>query len=154
MQEIVNKLIKNKQTISTMESCTGGYISSSITNIEGSSEIIKFSAITYSNEYKIKIGIQKETIDKYTVYSQEVANEMSKIISNYTNSDYGIGITGKLNSPDPNNQIGLDNLVYISIYDKNKNTYHNDIVKCKNQSRIKNKEQVLNKVIEILKNIL
>ena len=154
MQEIVNKLIKTKQTISTMESCTGGFIASSITNIEGSSEIIKFSAITYSNEYKIKMGIQKETIDKYTVYSQEVANEMSKTISNYTNSDYGIGITGKLNSPDPNNQSGLDNLVYISIYDKNKDTYHNDIVKCKNQSRIKNKELVLNKIIEILKNIL
>jgi len=154
MQEIVNKLIKTKQTISTMESCTGGFIASSITNIEGSSEIIKFSAITYSNEYKIKMGIQKETIDKYTVYSQEVANEMSKTISNYTNSDYGIGITGKLNSPDPNNQSGLDNLVYISIYDKNKDTYHNDIVKCKNQSRIKNKEIVLNKIIEILKNIL
>ena len=154
MQEIVNKLIKTKQTISTMESCTGGFIASSITNIEGSSEIIKFSAITYSNEYKIKMGIQKETIDKYTVYSQEVANEMSKTISNYTNSDYGIGITGKLNSPDPNNQSGLNNLVYISIYDKNKDTYHNDIVKCKNQTRIKNKELVLNKVIEILKNIL
>ena len=154
MQEIVNKLIKTKQTISTMESCTGGFIASSITNIEGSSEIIKFSAITYSNEYKIKMGIHKETIDKYTVYSQEVANEMSKTISNYTNSDYGIGITGKLNSPDPNNQSGLDNLVYISIYDKNKDTYHNDIVKCKNQSRIKNKELVLNKIIEILKNIL
>ena len=154
MQEIVNKLINNKQTISTMESCTGGFIASSITNIEGSSEIIKFSAITYSNEYKIKMGIQKETIDKYTVYSQEVANEMSKTISNYTNSDYGIGITGKLNSPDPNNQSGLDNLVYISIYDKNKDTYHNDIVKCKNQTRIKNKELVLNKIIEILKNIL
>lgn len=154
MQEIVNKLINNKQTISTMESCTGGFIASSITNIEGSSEIIKFSAITYSNEYKIKMGIHKETIDKYTVYSQEVANEMSKTISNYTNSDYGIGITGKLNSPDPNNQSGLDNLVYISIYDKNKDTYHNDIVKCKNQTRIKNKELVLNKVIEILKNIL
>ena len=100
------------------------------------------------------MGIQKETIDKYTVYSQEVANEMSKTISNYTNSDYGIGITGKLNSPDPNNQSRLDNLVYISIYDKNKDTYHNDIVKCKNQSRIKNKELVLNKIIEILKNIL
>ena len=154
MQEIVNKLIKNKQTISTMESCTGGYISSSITNIEGSSEIIKFSAITYSNEYKIKMGIHKETINKYTVYSQEVANEMSKTISNYTNSDYGIGITGKLNSPDPNTQSGLDNLVYISIYDKNKNIYHSDIVRCKNQSRIENKELVLNKIIEILKNIL
>ena len=154
MEEIVKQLIKNKQTISTMESCTGGYISSSITNIEGSSEIIKFSAITYSNEYKIKMGIQKETINKYSVYSQEVANEMSKIISNYTNSDYGIGITGKLNHPDPNNQFGENNLVYISIYDKNKDTYHNNIVKCENQLRIKNKEQVLNKVIEILKNIL
>ena len=55
MNEVVNRLIKNNRTISTMESCTGGLLASEITNIPDSSKILKFSAVTYSNEFKIKI---------------------------------------------------------------------------------------------------
>lgn len=104
MEEIVRLLKQNNKTISTMESCTGGSIASAITNIEGSSEVLKFSAVTYSNEFKIKMGVDKTIIDKYTVYSPEVANEMSKNISNFTSSNYGIGITGQLNRYDPYNK--------------------------------------------------
>ena len=52
--EIVNKLIEKKQTIATMESCTGGGIANEITNISGASAIIKESYVTYCNEAKIK----------------------------------------------------------------------------------------------------
>ena len=78
MEEVINLLIKNHKTISTMESCTGGLIANAITNIPGSSEVFKFSAITYSNEYKIKLGVSEELINKYTVYSNEVAIDMAK----------------------------------------------------------------------------
>lgn len=154
MNEIVQKLINKNQTIATMESCTGGYIANAITNIPGASEVIKFSAITYSNLFKIKMGIPEELIEKYTVYSQEVANAMSKQISIYTNSNYGLGITGKLNKSDPANPYGQDNLVYISIYEKEKDIYHQSQVKCTKDSRPENKELVLEKTIEILSNIL
>lgn len=86
-----------------MELCTGGAVSNFITNIEGSSRVPKFSAVTYPNEFKIKMGIDKNIIDKYTVCSIETANEMSKNISKFSNSDYGIGITGQINKIDPNN---------------------------------------------------
>ena len=86
---VINKLIEKNKTISTMESCTGGYIANAITNIEGASTIFKFGAVTYSNEYKIKMGVSKETIDKYSVYSIETAREMAYNISKFTNSDYG-----------------------------------------------------------------
>ena len=86
-----------------MESCTGGFIASSITDIDGSSEILSFSAVTYSNEYKIKLGVNQETIDVYSVYSKEVAEEMAKNITDIALSDYGIGITGKINRSDKNN---------------------------------------------------
>ncbi len=49
MKEIVNKLISLNKTISTMESCTGGAVSNSITNVDGASEAFKFGAVTYSN---------------------------------------------------------------------------------------------------------
>ena len=154
MKEIIEILTNNKETISTMESCTGGGIANAITNIEGASEVIKFSAVTYSNEYKIKMGINKETLDKYTVYSQEVANEMSKVISNYTDSDYGIGVTGKLNRVDRFNPYGQDNIVYISIYRKKDDTYHNATVECTESTRKDNKELVINTVIYLLKTII
>ena len=100
MNEVIKLLTEKNKTISTMESCTGGGIANAITNIEGSSEVFKFGAVTYSNEYKIKMGVSSNIIDKYTVYSTETSNEMSKNISNYTNSNYGIGVTGKLNRVD------------------------------------------------------
>lgn len=154
MKEIIEVLTKNNETISTMESCTGGYIVNAITNIEGASEVIKYSAITYSNEYKIKMGVPQETIDKYTVYSIEVANEMSKVISKYTDSDYGIGITGKLNRVDKYNPFGEDNIVYISIYNKKDNKYHNATVTCTEATRALNKELVLETIIYLLKEII
>ncbi len=101
LEKIVEILTKQNKTISTMESCTGGGLANAITNIPGASEILKFSAVTYSNEFKIKMGVPKETIDEYSVYSMATAIEMSKKISQFTNSNYAIGITGKLNRVDP-----------------------------------------------------
>lgn len=154
LKEIVNILTQNNEIISTMESCTGGGLVNEITNIEGASNVIKFSAITYSNEYKIKMGVSKEVIDKYTVYSIETAREMAKTISNFTNSDYGVGITGKLNKVDPNNLSGNDNEVFISIYNKKDNkNYDNNIFVTKN-SRKENKKEVINKISDMLLNII
>lgn len=154
MKTIVLKLIKENKTISTMESCTGGYLASEITNIEGSSEVLKFSAVTYSNEYKIKMGVDKNLIDKYSVYSIEVAKDMSKKISDYTNSSYGIGVTGKLNRKDKNNLSGNDSIVYVSIYDKEKDYYYTLTVDVSNNDRIDSKKLVVEKIIQILKTIV
>ena len=154
MDEIVRLLKQNNITISTMESCTGGSIASAITNIEGSSEVLKFSAVTYSNEFKIKMGVDKKIIDKYTVYSPEVANEMSKNISNFTSSNYGIGITGQLNRYDPYNKTKENNIVYISIYDKDNNSFINKEIKVHKKSRKDNKKIIINEVINILINLL
>ena len=68
LKELVEKLLDLGKTISTMESCTGGGVANAITNIAGASEVLKFSAVTYSNEFKIKMGVSSEIIDKYSVY--------------------------------------------------------------------------------------
>ncbi len=154
MKEIVDKLINSKKTISTMESCTGGAVASSITDIEGASEILKFSAVTYSNEFKIKFGVNKDIIDKYTVYSMETAKEMSSSIVKFTNSNYGVGITGQINRKDKNNETNEDNIIYISIYDKDSNKYYNSQITAINDTRKKNKELIIKEVEKILKNIL
>jgi PncC family amidohydrolase len=154
MKKIVNKLIKNKETISTMESCTGGMLASEITNVSGSSEILKFSAVTYSNEFKIKMGVSSKTIDKYSVYSMEVAREMSKAISDFTSSTYGVGITGKLGRVDINNLHGNDNVVFFSIYNKNNNKYYTNKIEVHNKSRKLCKKDVIIEIKKILKEVL
>ena len=88
LKNIIQRLTEKNETISTMESCTGGELASSITNMEGASEVLKFSAVTYSNEFKIKMGVSSDIIDKYSVYSIETAKEMSKKIIDFTNSTY------------------------------------------------------------------
>ena len=114
MDEVIKLLTAKNKTIATMESCTGGGVVNAITNIEGASEVLKFSAVTYSNEYKIKMGVSSQIIDKYSVYSMETAIEMSTNISKFTNANYGIGITGKLNRVDRFNPEGQDlSLIHI-----------------------------------------
>lgn len=155
LDKIVKMLKEKKKYVSTMESCTGGGLVNAITNIPGASEILKFSAVTYSNEFKIKMGVPKETIDTYSVYSMETAIDMSKKISEFTNSNYGIGITGKLNRADINNLAGDDNMVYFSIYNKDTNTNYNDSIRVSKSSREENKDEVITKIVnnfyEILK---
>lgn len=151
MKEIIEELRKRGESISTMESCTGGYIVNEITNIEGASEVLKYSAVTYSNEYKIKMGVSKEVIDTYSVYSMETARSMAKAISIYTDSTYAIGITGKLNRKDKANESGKDNQVFIAIYDKKKNTYLEESIFVEKRTRAENKRQVFLTIVSLLK---
>ena len=120
LKKIVGILTEEGKTISTMESCTGGAIANAITNVPGASSVLKFSAVTYSNDFKIKMGVSADVIDKYTVYSKETAREMARAISEFASSDYGAGVTGQLGKGDPNNKFGDDNQVFVCIYDSGK----------------------------------
>lgn len=150
MKDVVNLLIEKKMTIATMESCTGGFVASSITDIDGSSNVLKFSAVTYSNEYKIKMGVSKEIIDKYSVYSMNVAREMAKNISDFANSDIGVGITGKINRVDENNLFGDDNKIYYAIYDKNNDRYYEYELIAINDTRLNNKKYIMESISKSL----
>lgn len=154
LREIIKILTEKNKTISTMESCTGGGIANAITNIEGASEVLKFSAVTYSNEYKIKMGVDANIINKYSVYSIKTAEEMSKNISSFANSNYGVGITGKLNRVDKHNLYGQDNIVYVSIYDKDNDKFYNGSIEVTKQSRKENKELVIELIINMLMSII
>ncbi len=154
MKEIVKTLLKNRETISTMESCTGGGVVNAITNVVGASEVLLFSAVTYSNKYKIKMGVSKETINKYTVYSLEVAKEMSYNIAQFTNSTYGIGVTGKINNEDKQNLKGDINTVYVSIYNTKDCKYYLYKIKVTGKTREENKQILIAFIIDKLKIII
>ncbi len=154
MQRVVKLLKEKNKTISTMESCTGGGVANAITNVSGASEVIKFSAVTYSNEYKIKMGVDENIINKYTVYSQQTANEMSKNISLFANSNYGVGITGQINKIDPNNITNENNKIYIRIYDHDNYKFYNETLVAINYTREKNKEFIISKIADKLLEII
>ena len=151
-KDIIDELKNRRETIATMESCTGGGIADAITSIEGASEVLRFSAVTYSNEYKIRMGVNKETIDKYSVYSMETAHDMSEAICNFANADMGVGITGKLNRADINNNYGKDNQVFVSIYYKGK--HYDMIVNVDKNSRKENKLVLIDMIIDKIGEIL
>ena len=152
LKEVVKILTEKKMTISTMESCTGGGLANAITNVAGSSEVFKFGAVTYSNEFKIKMGVNKEVIDKYTVYSQNVAREMARCICEFTNSNIGVGITGKLKRTDNHNIAGKDDEVFMSIYLDGKYTDLNTLVNF--DKREDNKNEVILKVVKKILELL
>lgn len=154
MDEVVRLLRVNNKYISCMESCTGGAVSNAITNIEGASEVFKYGAVTYSNEYKIKMGVDPLIIDKFSVYSMETARSMSRAISDFSLSNYGIGITGKINRMDVNNLYGEDNVVFISIYDRDMDKYYDKIIRVDNLIRSDNKLFIVDGVIQMLMEIL
>lgn len=100
------------------------------------------------------MGVNKEVINKYSVYSIETANEMSKTISKYTNANYSIGVTGQLKRKDPNNKTNEDKKIYISIYNKDNDTYHNKIIIADKLTRKSNKKKVVKTIIQMFNNIL
>ena len=126
-----------------MESCTGGFLANSITNISGASNVLKVSLVTYSSEYKIKFGVDENVIKKYTVYSQETSIEMAKNIVQFAKSNIGVGITGELG-----NTLNNSPKVYYTVYFKDKNKYINKTITTTKNKRKDMKEEIAKKVFE------
>ena len=82
-------------TIACAESCTGGLLTSTLTDISGSSAYVMGSVVSYSNDVKCRIlHVQEETLSAYGAVSEETAFEMAEGIRNLMQTDIGIGITG------------------------------------------------------------
>lgn len=88
-------LAAQAQTISCAESCTGGLVTSMLTDIPGSSDYVLGSAVTYSNEAKQRlIGVQESSLAKYGAVSEIVAKEMAQGVQKLFQTTFGLGITG------------------------------------------------------------
>jgi len=96
LEAVIGRMLtQSKQTIATAESCTGGKIAQVLTSIPGSSQYFKGSVVSYAKEVKMDVlGVSPETIEKYTVVSAAVAEEMALNVCRILKTDYGIGVTG------------------------------------------------------------
>lgn len=94
-EKVVQSLITTRKTLAIAESCTGGLLANRITNIPGSSNVLKFAVIAYSNEAKVKmLKVPRSTIRKYGAVSTQVAVSMAQKARKSLETDFGIGITG------------------------------------------------------------
>lgn len=117
LEETVAKLlVKNNMTIAVSESCTGGMVSSKLIDYPGISQSFIEGCVTYSNEAKMnRLGVKKETLDKYGAVSSETAIEMAVGIAKNLNTNIGLSTTG-VAGPGGGTDEKPVGLVYIGIY--------------------------------------
>jgi nicotinamide-nucleotide amidase len=95
MEEQVGKeMARQKLTLAIMESCTGGLLAHTITQVPGSSHYFKGGLVAYTNEMKISWGVDPALIRDYGAVSPQVAQDMARSAMERMGTDIGIGITG------------------------------------------------------------
>ncbi|MGZ8236850.1 MAG: CinA family protein [Methylobacter sp.] len=92
----LGRLLKaSGKTIATAESCTGGWIAQTITDVPGSSAWFDRGFVTYSNTAKVQmLGVNPQTLDKYGAVSMETATEMAAGALEYSDADVAVAVTG------------------------------------------------------------
>ena len=102
-------------TISCAESCTGGLLTSTLTDVPGSSAYVMGSVVSYSNDVKSRIlNVAEGTLAAHGAVSPETARAMAEGVRNLMQTDVGVGITG-IAGPgggSPEKPVGL---VYIAV---------------------------------------
>ena len=94
-QVILELLLGRGETVATAESCTGGYIASTITDVPGSSGIFQRGYVTYSNEAKTEIlGVPVATLDEYGAVSNETVEAMAAGCLAASGADHAIAVSG------------------------------------------------------------
>ena len=95
LNKVSDELKKHQVTIATAESCTGGLLAHTLTNVSRSSEYFDRGVISYSNTAKIELlGIPEQLLTKYGAVSKQVAAAMAKAIQQRAQVDIGIATTG------------------------------------------------------------
>ncbi len=145
-EKISKILIQKKLKISTVESCTGGLLSSKLTDISGSSSYITLNLVTYANEAKEKM--LNVIINSDGVVSESCSYQMAKGLYDLTNSDICISTTG-IAGPTGGSKQKPVGLMFSTIYTPNKSKTYKILVDS-NNTRVKIKELFTE---EVLKNI-
>jgi nicotinamide-nucleotide amidase len=96
LETVIGTLLMNSNaTVSTAESCTGGYVANQITGIPGSSRYFEGSVVSYSNEVKMNVlGVSSETLEAYGAVSEQTAREMAEGARRLLNTTFAISTTG------------------------------------------------------------
>ncbi len=100
-------------TLAVMESCSGGLLSDTITNVPGASAYFRGGVVSYATDVKSIAGVDPATISTYGVVSAETAAAMAAAVRRHLLADIGIGITG-VAGPEPQDGVPVGQ-VYIGL---------------------------------------
>lgn len=146
-------LIENNLTIATAESCTGGLVSSRLTDVSGSSEYVKLNFVTYANEAKNKIlGVDWDILNTYGAVSEQCAEAMAEGLQKATGCDIALCTTG-IAGPTGGSADKPVGLVYISVKYKNITTIK-EIKLSQNTPRKQMKEQFATHALQLAYDVL
>lgn len=153
--QLLNKASEKLKTlrlsIATAESCTGGLLAHSLTNLSGSSEYFDRGIVTYSNQSKIELlGVQEKTLKEYGAVSQQTAKAMAIGIKERSKVDISISTTG-IAGPTCGTKEKPVGLVYVGIVSSKKVIIKKFIF---SGDRLQNKESTCNAALEMLLDIL
>ena len=147
LENISTELKKRHLTVATAESCTGGLIAHTLTNISGSSNYFERGVVSYSNRAKMELlNVPEDTLKKVGAVSKEVAKAMAEGIRIKSNADIGLSTTGIAGPTGgtPEKPVGL---VYIGLSIKDKTIVKKFQFK---GNRLQNKESTCNAALELL----
>ena len=152
-EKIGKILLEKNLKISTTESCTGGLLSSRLTDISGSSAYITLNLVTYANEAKLKM--LNVVLNEDGAVSEHCAQQMAKGLYQLTRSDICVSTTG-IAGPTGGTKEKPVGLMYSTIYTPNKTQTYKINVNPE-LSRVQIKELFVEKVLQnvyefILKN--
>ncbi len=96
LEQVVGDLLVGREMrIAIAESCTGGLITSRLTDVAGSSRYVRQSVVAYSNEAKAEsLGVPPALIEEHGAVSEQVALGMADGIRSRAGVDIGVGVTG------------------------------------------------------------
>ena len=148
MQKLVSYLKDKNLTIGSVESMTGGLFAARITSVPGASKVYKGSIVSYSPLIKENVvGVNKETIEKYGVVSNQVAYEMAEKGRKVLDVDICISITGNAGPTSEPGEAGVGEL-YIGLSTNDgtkviKKQFSGDREKIREQALLAMQEEVL-----------
>jgi nicotinamide-nucleotide amidase len=87
-------LIQEGLQLAVMESCTGGFLAHTITNLPGCGDYFLGGIVSYATEGKIALGVDEKVIEKFGVISGETAEAMASTAREQFGADLAVGITG------------------------------------------------------------
>jgi nicotinamide-nucleotide amidase len=121
LEVVIGRTLREKKlTISSAESCTGGYLAHMITSVPGSSSYFMGGVVAYSNEIKTRqLGVAEETLAKFGAVSEQTITEMANGVREKFNTDIGIATSG-IAGPDGGTADKPVGTVWIAYADKHK----------------------------------
>ncbi|MCP4470435.1 MAG: CinA family protein [Gammaproteobacteria bacterium] len=94
-QRLATRLLAKQQSACTAESCTGGLIAKTFTDLAGSSDWFERGFVTYSNAAKSEmLGVPPSVIEDYGAVSEAVATAMASGALRHSAADYAVAVTG------------------------------------------------------------